>query len=76
MASGTTVANLFEYYGQEGPAGFSKATVSPSMVMAWGEEHQLDAMQNVLDKHPQDNIMSCSSDTIDPENACRKYWGG
>eukprot|EP00438_Fugacium_kawagutii_P014780 Skav228769 [mRNA] locus=scaffold589:496574:497749:- [translate_table: standard] len=77
IISDTTVANLYatEYYGQEGPAGFSKATVPPSIVMAWGEDHELDAMRNVLDKHPQDYILSCSSDTIDPVHACRKYWG-
>lgn len=65
---------LAESYG-EPCGGFSIPASEHSTITAWGEEHELDAMRNMLEQYPQ-GLVACVSDSFDVFRACRDYWGG
>lgn len=65
---------LQRFYG-EGMAGFSIPASEHSTITAWGAEHEVDAMRNMLVQFPEGTI-ACVSDSYDIDLAVREYWGG
>jgi nicotinamide phosphoribosyltransferase len=65
---------LAETYG-EACGGFSIPASEHSTITAWGEDHELDAMRNMLQQYP-DGSVACVSDSFDVFRACSDYWGG
>lgn len=54
---------LRDYYGAD-MAGFSIPASEHSTITAWGREHEVDAMRNMLEQFP-DGLMACVSDSFD-----------
>jgi nicotinamide phosphoribosyltransferase len=72
-----TVAGLLlarEFYDCE-MAGFSIPAAEHSTITSWGEEHEIDAMLNMLVQYPT-GLVACVSDSFDIFRACSEYWGG
>ena len=69
---GITVAR--DYYGAP-MAGSSIPAAEHSTVVAWGKEHEVQAMRNMLDQFP-DGMVAVVSDSYDIFAACRDLWGG
>jgi nicotinamide phosphoribosyltransferase len=65
---------LDEAYGEE-CGGFSIPASEHSTITSWGEDHELDAMRNMLTQYP-DGLVACVSDSFDVFRACSEYWGG
>ncbi len=63
-----------QFYGCE-MAGFSIPAAEHSTITSWGEEHELDAMRNMLTQYPT-GLVACVSDSFDIFRACSDYWGG
>ena len=63
-----------EFYGCE-MAGFSIPAAEHSTITSWGEEHEIDAMRNMLTAYPT-GLVACVSDSFDVFRACSEYWGG
>ena len=61
-------------YGAKMPANAIVAT-EHSTITSWGEEHEVDAYENLLDKNPEE-IIACVSDSYDIQNAVENLWGG
>lgn len=55
-------------------AGFSIPAAEHSTITSWGEEHEVDAMRNMLVQYPT-GLVACVSDSFDIFRACREYWG-
>jgi nicotinamide phosphoribosyltransferase len=64
---------LRRFYGEE-MAGFSIPASEHSTITAWGEDHEVDAMRNMLIRYPRGTV-ACVSDSYDISRACREYWG-
>lgn len=62
-----------EFYDED-MAGFSIPASEHSTITSWGEEHELDAMRNMLTAYPT-GLVACVSDSFDIYRACRQYWG-
>jgi nicotinamide phosphoribosyltransferase len=62
-----------DYYG-EPMAGFSIPAAEHSTITAWGENHEADAMRNMLEQYPRGTI-AVVSDSYDVFHACAKIWG-
>lgn len=62
-----------QIYGCE-MAGFSIPAAEHSTITSWGEEHELDAMRNMLTQYPT-GLVACVSDSFDIFRACSDYWG-
>lgn len=56
-------------------AGFSIPAAEHSTITSWGEEHEVDAMRNMLTQYPT-GLVACVSDSFDLFRACSEYWGG
>lgn len=56
-------------------AGFSIPAAEHSTITSWGEEHEIDAMRNMLTAYPS-GLVACVSDSYDIYRACSDYWGG
>jgi nicotinamide phosphoribosyltransferase len=65
---------LQQYYGADMP-GVSIPASEHSTMTAWGEEHEVDAFENVLNNIPE-GMVACVSDSYDIFNAVRNLWGG
>jgi nicotinamide phosphoribosyltransferase len=63
-----------KFYGAEMP-GFSIPAAEHSTITSWGEQHEVDAMRNMLTQYPT-GLVACVSDSFDIFRACRDYWGG
>eukprot|EP00730_Choanoeca_flexa_P002394 TRINITY_DN11033_c0_g1_i1.p1 TRINITY_DN11033_c0_g1~~TRINITY_DN11033_c0_g1_i1.p1 ORF type:complete len:477 (+),score=116.29 TRINITY_DN11033_c0_g1_i1:148-1578(+) len=76
--SGTdTVAGLVlarRYYGCD-MAGFSIPASEHSTMTSWGQDHEVDAMRNMLEQFPT-GLVACVSDSYNIWEACSKLWGG
>jgi nicotinamide phosphoribosyltransferase len=71
-----TVAGLLlarEIYDCE-MAGFSIPAAEHSTITSWGEQHEVDAMRNMLVQYPT-GLVACVSDSFDIFRACSEYWG-
>ena len=71
-----TVAGLIvahDYYG-ETMAGFSIPAAEHSTITAWGREHEVDAMRNMLRQFPN-GLVAVVSDSYDIFRACSEFWG-
>lgn len=64
---------LRRYYG-EPCAGFSIPASEHSTITSWGEDRELQAMENMLDQYPT-GLVACVSDSFDIFRACSQYWG-
>jgi nicotinamide phosphoribosyltransferase len=62
-----------KYYGS-GMTGFSIPATEHSTITAWGKEHEADAYENFIRKHPT-GLVACVIDSYDPENAIRNILG-
>lgn len=76
MGSDTIAAITFlqKYYNTATMPAFAIPASEHSTMTSWGEEHEADAMENMLDKYPE-GLVACVSDSYDIENACRNIWG-
>jgi len=61
-------------YG-EPMAGHSIPAAEHSTITSWGEDHEVDAMRNMLVQYPT-GLVACVSDSFDVFRACSDYWGG
>lgn len=69
---GVMVAN--KYYG-EPMAGYSIPAAEHSTITSWGQEHEVDAMANMLQAYPE-GLVAVVSDSFNIFEACSKLWGG
>jgi len=63
-----------QIYGCE-MAGFSIPAAEHSTITSWSEEHEVDALRNMLTQYPT-GLVACVSDSFDIFRACSDYWGG
>jgi len=70
--AGAVVAS--EYYNHPDAAGFSIPASEHSTITSWGQDHEVDAMRNMLDQYPS-GLVACVSDSFDVFKACEAYWG-
>lgn len=63
-----------DYYGADGPVGFSIPATEHSTVTSWGRDGELAMFRNLLEKHPT-GLVACVSDSYDVFKATREYWG-
>lgn len=71
-----TVAGLVltrKFYGDL-ISGFSIPASEHSTITSWGEQHEVDAMRNMLEKYPT-GLVACVSDSFDIFKACSELWG-
>merc|ERR1719382_1010466 len=71
-----TIAGLVaarEYYGATMP-GSSVPASEHSTITSWGREHELDAMENMIDKYKTGPV-ACVSDSYNIYDACTEKWG-
>lgn len=54
--------------------GFSIPASEHSTITSWGQEHELDAFRNMLERYPQ-GLVACVSDSFDIFRACGVLWG-
>ncbi len=72
-----TIAGLLfakKYYGEE-MAGFSIPAAEHSTITSWGQEHEIDAMRNMLRQFPT-GVVACVSDSFNIFETCGEIWGG
>jgi nicotinamide phosphoribosyltransferase len=62
-----------DYYG-EPMAGFSIPAAEHSTITAWGREHEVDAMRNMLEQFPE-GLVAVVSDSFNIFEACAEIWG-
>jgi nicotinamide phosphoribosyltransferase len=62
-----------DYYG-EPMAGFSIPAAEHSTITAWGREHEVDAMRNMLEQFPE-GLVAVVSDSFNIFEACANLWG-
>merc|ERR1712157_68457 len=62
-----------ECYHEE-KAGFSIPASEHSTITSWGQEREVEAMRNMLEKYPT-GLVACVSDSYDIFRACTDYWG-
>jgi len=65
---------LTKNYYDSGMTGFSIPASEHSTITSWGQNGELDAFKNMLDKYPTGAI-ACVSDSYDIYNACKNLWG-
>lgn len=66
---------LQQFYGAYEMPAFSIPASEHSTITSWGEAHEVDAYENMLDKYPE-GLVACVSDSFDIRNAVEKLWGG
>eukprot|EP01060_Flectonema_neradi_P006721 TRINITY_DN145_c2_g1_i2.p1 TRINITY_DN145_c2_g1~~TRINITY_DN145_c2_g1_i2.p1 ORF type:complete len:473 (+),score=130.05 TRINITY_DN145_c2_g1_i2:78-1496(+) len=54
--------------------GYSVPASEHSTITAWGREHEVDAMENMLTQYPE-GLVACVSDSYDIFAACKTLWG-
>lgn len=64
---------LHAWYSNHMPA-FSVPASEHSTMTSWGQEHEVDACRNMLEKYPT-GIVSVVSDSWDIIRCCREIWG-
>jgi nicotinamide phosphoribosyltransferase len=72
-----TLAGLLfarKYYN-EPMAGFSIPAAEHSTITSWGQEYEVNAMRNMLQKFPSGTV-AVVSDSFNIFEACRDIWGG
>jgi nicotinamide phosphoribosyltransferase len=72
--SGLQLVRKF-YNEPDGCVGFSIPASEHSTITSWGQEHEVDAMRNMLTKYPE-GLVACVSDSFNIYEACRNLWGG
>ncbi len=73
-----TLAGLMmaaEYY-DEAMAGHSIPAAEHSTVIAWGQEHEVDAYRNMIQQFGDGALYAVVSDSYDVYEACKNLWGG
>jgi nicotinamide phosphoribosyltransferase len=71
-----TIASLVflrDYYNCK-MAGFSIPAAEHSTITAWGREHEVDAMRNMLEQFPKGTV-AVVSDSFNIFEACSDIWG-
>lgn len=67
--------DLASTYYDEDSAGHGIPASEHSTITSWGQEHEVDAFENMIDKYPLGAIISCVSDSYNIWEACGKLWG-
>ena len=63
-------------YYNSGVCGYSIPAMEHSTVTSWGEENEVNAYRNMLEKFAKPNaVIACVSDSYDIFNAASKIWG-
>ncbi len=62
-------------YYHEPMAGFSIPAAEHSTITSWGQDHELDAMRNMLRQFPTGTV-AVVSDSFNVFEACSDIWGG
>lgn len=65
---------LHRSFYDEPMAGYSVPASEHSTMTSWGEDHEYEAMGNMLEAYPS-GIVACVSDSFDIFRACEHYWG-
>jgi nicotinamide phosphoribosyltransferase len=76
MGTDTVNAIVFanRYYDCE-MAGYSIPAAEHSTITAWGRDHEVDAMRNMLIQFKDSPLVACVSDSFNIFVACEKIWG-
>lgn len=76
MGSDTVAGILMlqDFYGATEMPAFSIPASEHSTITSWGQEHEVNAMENMLDTYPT-GLVACVSDSFDIYKACGEYWG-
>lgn len=70
------LVGVMEYYGAEGPVGFSIPASEHSTITSWGQDREEDAYKNIVELFSGDGkIYACVSDSYDIYTAVEKIWG-
>lgn len=70
---GVDLANRYYYAGM---AGFSIPAAEHSTIISWGQEHEVDAYQNMLTQFAKPgSILAVVSDSYNIYDAAQKLWG-
>jgi len=66
-----------DYYGANGPVGFSIPASEHSTITSWGKDNESKAYANMIDKYASDAVplIACVSDSYDFRNAVTNIWG-
>jgi nicotinamide phosphoribosyltransferase len=72
-----TLAGLLfaQKYYNEPMAGFSIPAAEHSTITSWGQEHEVDALRNMLSQFPNGTV-AVVSDSFNIFEACSDLWGG
>ena len=65
---------LESYYGAVNMPMFSIPASEHSTITSWGEGHEHDAFENMLEQYPE-GLVACVSDSYDIYKACSELWG-
>jgi nicotinamide phosphoribosyltransferase len=68
------ITMLRQFYNEPGMPGFSISAMEHSTVTSWGEDHEKDAYENMLDKSPTP-LTACVIDSYDTHNAVVEIFG-
>lgn len=71
---GILCAEEFYGIGDDVAAGFSIPAMEHSTVISWGRGGEVDAFRNMIENHPEYNILACVSDSYDIYNAVEQIW--
>lgn len=70
--AGITMAR--RYYNKK-MAGFSIPAAEHSTITSWGQDHEMEAMENMLKQYPT-GLVAVVSDSFNIFEACSDIWGG
>lgn len=62
-------------YYDEDNAGHGIPASEHSTITSWGQEHEIDAFENMVDSYPLGATISCVSDSYNIWEACGRLWG-
>ena len=69
------LVGVMEYYGADGPVGFSIPASEHSTITSWGRENEFEAFENMVDQFAKPGaILACVSDSYNIYRAVDEYW--
>ncbi len=70
-----SLVGVMEYYGADGPVGFSIPASEHSTITSWGRDKEFEAFENMVDKFGKPGaIFACVSDSYNIFKAVDEYW--
>lgn len=64
-----------KYYYNEDMAGFSIPAAEHSTIISYGEQKEVEAYENMINKFGNGSLYAVVSDSYDIYNACKNIWG-